>query len=204
MKNNQKILLTLLILALSVTACSQNKTTNDTEATNDIVTETQTEAVTEVKDVPTEEITEIETTTEALTEEVTESSTEEVTETTTEMTIDPADELPPIDDTEGKWIYNPKVSGLSLCNERMRTEFNQESFNNAIFDSLIDIDEYKKAICIEAKIIFIEPEDPFIYVVQLSFENHEDTKVYMRAFWNGRFSCINPDELDHDPEEWTP
>lgn len=188
----KKIIMISAILVLALTACSKDDST--------------TEAATAEMMTATEAVTEEETTEEIIAQgsATTGATTEEVTEATTEITIDPTDELPPINDTEGKWIYNPKVSGLSLCNERMRAEFNQESFNNAIFDSIIDIEEYKTAICTEAKIIFIEPEDPFIYVVQLSFENHEDTKIYMRAFWNGRFSCIYPDELDHDPETWTP
>lgn len=188
----KKIIMISAILVLALTACSKDDSPTEAATTEMI---TATEAVTEEE--TTEEII-------AQGSATTEATTEEVTESTTEIAIDLTDELPPIEDTEGKWIYNPKVSGLSLCNERMRTEFNQESFNHAIFNALYDYDEYKTAICKEAKIIFIEPEDPFIYVVQLSFENHEDTKVYMRAFWGGSFSCIYPDELDHDPEEWTP
>lgn len=188
----KKIIMISAILVLALTACSKDDSPTEAATTEMI---TATEAVTEEE--TTEEII-------AQGSATTEATTKEVTESTTEIAIDPTDELPPIEDTEGKWIYNPKVSGLSLCNERMRTGFNQESFNHAIFNALIDYDEYKNVVCTDAKIVFIEPGEPFIYVVLLSFENHEDTKIYMEAYWDGNFSYINPDELDHDPEEWTP
>ena len=188
----KKIIMISAILVLALTACSKDDSPTEAPTTEMI---TATEAVTEKE--TTEEII-------AQGSATTEATTEEVTESTTEIAIDPTDELPPAEDPEGRWIYNPKISGLSLCNERMRTEFDQESFVHAIFNALYPIDKERTAIVTEAKIVFIEPGDPFIYVVQVSIEGHEDVKVYMKAFWDGGFSYINPDELDHDPEEWTP
>ena len=196
----KKAFIIAIASTLLLTACSKENTDNTEVIHTSEVVEATTENTTEEKTVSTSETTE--STTESTTEEKTEEiTTQEETESTTEMEIDPNDELPPLDYDLDKWAYNPKISGLSLFGSVLRGNFRQESFVHAIKNSIADYEEYREAICTEAKIVFVEPGDPCVVVVVLSFENHEDTKIYMHGYMDGNFRSVKFEDLDYDPEK---
>lgn len=182
----KKLFIIAIASALLLTACSKE---NEEENSTTEVVEITTEAVTEEE---TEEI---------IAQGKAEPSTEITTEVTTEEEINPDDELPPLDYDLDKWAYNPKISGLSLFGSVLRDNFKQESFIHAIKNSIVDYDEFKNATCTEAKIVFVEPGDPCVVVVVLSFEDHEDTKIYMHGYMDGNFRSVKFEDLDYDPEK---